>query len=234
MKTMIISDLLLWKDSIVRIIALYLVIGIVFALFGENPWMAGAMVSCMFGIGSALSGPVSDEKNDWSAGRLCLPISRKDVVIGRYASTTIFMLIAVVMGLLATGVTCAIAMVVFPDGGICELLAEGDVIPAAILSCTFSLAIVAFTAGVYYPLSFKMGNKKALRLVPAFIALLCILFFLLIDQAPQLFGGTIFELFESDFLNTVYPVIIGFVAFYVVAMAISCIISVKMYETREL
>lgn len=234
MKTMLISDLLLWKDSIVRLVLLYLAIGVVFALFGENPWMAGAMVSCMFAIGSTLSGPVCDEKNDWGTGRLCLPISRKDVVIGRYASTVAFTLIAVIMGMLATGITCAIAMVAFPDGGICQLLAEGDAIPVTMLSCSFAFVLVALTAGVYYPLCFKMGNKKALRLVPVVVALLCILIFMLIEQAPVLFGGTIGNLVESEFMNTVYPVIIGSVILFVVVLAVSCALSIKFYENREL
>lgn len=234
MKTMLISELLLWKDSIVRIMLLYLAIGIVCSFIGENPWMAGAMVSCMFAIGSALAGPASDDTNDWATSRLCLPVSRRDVVLGRYASTVVFTLVAVAMGLIATGITCALAMVIFPNGEICGILADGDIVPTSILSCTFSLVLVAVSAGVYYPLSFKLGNKKALRLVPVAVVLLCTLIFAMLARHELFFSGPVMDLISADFSNSVTPVIVGFVIVYVVFMAISCAISVKLHETREL
>lgn len=233
MKTALISELMIWKDSIVRVSVLYAVIGVFIGVATENPWTTTAMVACMFAIGSALSGPLVDEKNGWEVGRLCLPVSRRDIVLSRYIATTLFTAFGIVLGLVATAGSIFVAQTFFPGNNIVNLVADGDVIPASIFAAMFAALVVAVSSGATYPLSFALGNKKALRWVPVVVCLLVVFAVIVIDSDLGSLVGLAPAL-EEMFASSVVPGIVAIGILYVIVMAISCVISIKVYERREL
>lgn len=233
MKAAFISELMIWKESIVRVALLYAAIGIVIGVATENPWTTTSMVSCMFAIGSALSGPIVDEKNGWESARLCLPVSRKDVVLGRYFATTLFVAFGMILGLVATAGSIFVAQTFFPGNNIVNLVADGDVVPVSIFAAMFAALVVAVSSGAAYPLSFAFGNKKALRWVPMVVCVMVVLAIVIIDSDLGSVIG-IAPALEEMFAASVVPGIVAIAILYVIIMAISCIISVKVYENREL
>jgi len=103
-----------------------------------------------------------DEQNDWAAFRLTLPVSRRDVVLGRY--------LFVLAGTLAASLLVAVVACLLSWMGGASLLPEvvanvvhldADMIKAGVFALAFCSAMGFVIASVSMPVFFKFGQTKA-------------------------------------------------------------------------
>ena len=108
---------------------------------------------------------VNDERNDWQGFRLAMPLSRRDVVLGRYALLAAASAAGVALGL----ATCAVAaIVVYWAPTLAEHMRypgsfEG---PLVALSAAISFAGPLVMTGVSLPMAMCLGYTRAVQLVP--------------------------------------------------------------------
>lgn len=99
MKTMLLSDLIIMRRNLFQMFMTCFIIVIVITLAMNSTLSPiggcfGAMIPLLYLF--SIAG--YDEMNDWQTFRLTLPSTRKDIMMGRYASLLIVALISVVIG----------------------------------------------------------------------------------------------------------------------------------------
>lgn len=123
-----------------------------------------------------------DEQSDWAAFRLTMPVSRRDVVLGRY--------LFVVAGTLIASLFVAVAACLLSWMGGASLLPEvvanvvrldADMIQAGVFALAFCSAMGFVTASVSMPVFFKCGQTKATQWLPFIMMFLGV--------APLMVGG---------------------------------------------
>ena len=107
MKTMIVSDFAALRSALLQLVGICLVVSLfmsyVMGAVGTSAAI-GAMIPfmCLFSLAAL------DEQNGWERFRLTLPITRRQVVFGRYASLALLTVAAALFGLLlALGIALA-------------------------------------------------------------------------------------------------------------------------------
>lgn len=228
MKPMILSELLLWRQSLVKFSLIYMVFGVFFGVMYGNPWTAFAMVFCMMALGFVVGGPANDEVSDWQIGRLCMGMSRKQVVSGRYAAMLLFSLFSLVLALVGT-VLCVVLLQLGVGGeGIAAAPEEGGFLQGLMLAVSICVLAVFLVSSVVYPLAFKLGNKRALRLIPIVCCAVALVAFLTVMDSPLVLNW-LSGIIESN----AGLLSLGVVAVSAVVLFISCKISQAIYAKRE-
>lgn len=172
MKAMMVSDFCAMKSALLQMIGILTVVGIVMAWAMDTAVGAaaalGAMVPFMylFSVGSL------DEQNGWERFRLTLPLTRRQVMLGRYGSTAVVAVAAAVGGLIMGLLVTAVADVVDGEGGRLAGLSSVQNPPEALV-CSVVLTLTVFLVGaaVALPLMARFGMTKATRFVPLVVVL---------------------------------------------------------------
>lgn len=144
MKAMIFSDLITSKNSILTLLGVTVLIAIFIAI--PTGTLYGSIGACaaMIPFMYLFSISAYDEMNGWERFRLTLPISRRQVAYGRYASMLIVcacsLVIAIVLGLLIGLVVDALPEGIVPEGLRLSNAGVGEVIGAALLTQVVILA----------------------------------------------------------------------------------------------
>lgn len=177
-----------------------------------------------------------DEQNDWAAFRLTMPVSRRDVVLGRY--------LFVLAGTLIASLFVAVAACLLSWMGGASLLPEmvanvvrldADMIQAGVFALAFCSAMGFVTASVSMPVFFKFGQTKATQWLPFIMMFLGV--------APVMAGGFMGE--EAivpmqqalSFVETpegLASFTVGALIFGVVCYAVSALVSLRVYKARDL
>lgn len=232
MKTMICSDFLSMRSTLIQLSLIVAVIVLVMAFVTDSLVASTAAIVAMAPFMFLFSVAALDEQNGWERFRLTLPLSRRQVILGRYASV-----------LLATVATVAgVLIFVFVIGGVAQLISGGD--PSSPLACAsydsnpptvilgsavMAALVILVGCSVALPLVARFGVTKASRFVPLAVVLMLA------------FGvGFCGEYFTSvDFSELLENA--GTVAFVAVATvvvlavyALSALLAAKLYEQREL
>ena len=136
MKTMILTDLALVKSSLAQPVITYVILGAALALVTGTPITAAACIGAMmtFTFGIAFSG--SDELNGWQNFRAAMPISRRNTVLGRYASVLMVavgsFLIASITALIVSGAASLLSVPGFTAADMANAgTTSGSVVAAA-------------------------------------------------------------------------------------------------------
>lgn len=169
MKTMVISDFATMGSSLLQMLGImatvYVVIGVTIGSISG----AAATVTVMSFV-YVFSLASSDEMSDWEAYRLTLPLSRRQVVFGRYLSvvltTVISGVLLVVLGLVTAWIATALDAGAGSQPVISNLTFTNNppttVIGAVLVANTIVLAVFA----VALPLIMRFGMTRAVRLAP--------------------------------------------------------------------
>ena len=165
-----------------------------------------------------------DDVSGWAAFRLALPLSRRDVVLGRYATVAVTCLASAVFGIALSALVGPIEEAVLPavTG---ETLATGwnlsDALALALVGISLSLAYMA----VILPIYLTFGTTKGTRLLVVFLII-----------APAALigasGGIISSIPEQFTTGTI--VLTALPAIALVLFAISAAISMRLYARRDL
>ncbi|MEC4273128.1 ABC-2 transporter permease [Adlercreutzia sp. R25] len=237
MKTMMLSDLLVARSMLLQMLSICVFVGLVMCYAMDTTVGGIAAVAAMVPFMYLFTIAGMDEQNGWERFRLTLPVSRRQVVLGRYASVLLVVLattvVAILLGLAVAAVASAIAGGQ-PDAPLAGLALDANP-PAAIAASALAAALVILMgASVALPLIARFGMTKATRFAPLVVVLV-------LAVGVGLFGESIPALDLVTNLNTwladgswgaVAALVAGVVAGALAVYAASAFVAVKLYEQR--
>lgn len=193
------------------------------------------MVLLMMG---SMSASAYDEQNGWGLFRLTMPLSRRDVVLGRYATIVVMGLLGMAVGLVAalalTGLGTAAAL----PAGLSEALRfRPENMLAMAFATAFCLVMGSVVAGVVTPVFFRFGQTRATQYLPMVVVLVFVCPMVLLggsgalDDAPAQLAGPL-SFIESP--AGVAAFCAGSVAVSAAVLCASAAVSLRLYERREL
>lgn len=236
MKAMIFSDFILTKRILAQLFVICAVITLFIAWASETLVTVTAAFSAMVPLLFIFSAASYDEVNEWQSFRLSMPLSRNNVVCGRYVALLFVAIVAAVIGLAFAFLVGALAQVLNPlVGELTGLMIENTPVEAIGYSAAGGAAVALVMAAFTFPFAFRFGMTKAVRFVPLAIAALSILVMTLFGENGPLayLVPDAFQFFISDdngfLILFISAVGIAFIL-YLISLALSC----KLYQTREL
>ena len=169
MKTMLMFDLLTAKKLARSQLLLGVVVALVLTVSTGSALCIMPIMALMLAYSVGFTLVAFDERNDWERFRLTLPLSRANVVQGRYATFVVMTLVGLVLGVAVTAIVYGLSLAL-PQTELFAGLFEGMdwqiVLGMVAASIAFSLALWL----VALPLVARFGMTKAVRYLPlAFI-----------------------------------------------------------------
>ena len=231
MKTMILSDLIIMRKYLAQQSVIGLALGILLAFVMENPYVVSPLISVTVSGNCAFTVLALDERNGWERYRFALPISRANVVSGRYASLAIAVAVGLVVGLAMALASAFMAMGYDVDG--VRALGEGIDPGAYTLSASMGLLFITVALAVTLPLAMRSGMTKAVRFIPMIIVLVVILVSAAIGSNEARFVAEFLDgIFADPNGPAMFAVVslVGSIALY----AVSAGIAARLYEAREM
>lgn len=214
------------------IVALF--VALVFAAsIGTPAALAATMVTTCLTVMNNLM--AIDEQNAWQTYRLALPLSRVQVVRGRYLSGLVGVVAGLLIGALAVAAVIGVMQVLpgewaaFYGREVLTLPLEDYLVCAAAGLCVSLVGLA-----VALPLDFRLGFTAVTRYIPLAFAALFVLVVIVLDQ---------FQVDSADISSIAALLsdpaalgLIGLAAFFVAAAlyALSCMLSIRLYKAREL
>ena len=241
MKSAYLIEMTIFRDYAKQLVALGALVSLCIGVGMQTPLAMPATLTCMFFMMSAMGLAAYDQLNHWELFRLTLPLSRRDIVLGRYAAIVTLGLIGMIVGFAGALVSIAAIGAMGIDGEIGDAFAfEPDMLAVmAVVSC-FTLLIGSVVASVVTPIYFRLGQTRATQILPTIIVLMFVIPVVILGNSGMLDGGIPgMELLSSalEALDTPTGMAAGcaiLVALSAVALCISAAISLKLYERREL
>lgn len=165
MKTMMLADFLALAKSLRKWALLFVLLAFGMCLvFGGTPAL---ILFISFPFAHTVLAPMlmRDQDRGWNAFRQALPLSRTDVVAGRYASIAIVVTASVSLGAAIYMISCVINVIV-PGLPLIAHFTQGFDAPGLISfsAATFSITIAAF--GLSLPFMFSDNHRKAINYIP--------------------------------------------------------------------
>lgn len=207
--------------------------------FAAGTGSTSALPGIIFMMGMfSLSNSASnyDERNDWAAFRLTMPVSRKEVVLGRY--------LFVLAGALSVSLLVGAAALVLSMLGRASMLPavvarvvrlDADALQVGLFTLAFCSAMGFVIASVSMPVFFKFGQTKATQWLPFIMMFLGV--------APLVIVGFMGEeammaaqqaLAFAETPEGLAAFAAGACAFDLMCYAVSCAISLRIYSARDL
>lgn len=198
MKAMMMSDLISIKTYLISQTIMAVIIAVFMTLVMGNIYVIMPVIGCIISFSLIFTLIAYDERNGWERFRLTLPLSRTQVLGGRYASALVVSLLGALTGLLVS-VACIIVLPALPESVPVnqELMAQIGTIEWQGLILTFAAPIVLslLLLAVTLPIAAKFGMTKAVRYIP----LVFFFVFMGVMLAVQQLGATP-PAFIMDFL----------------------------------
>ena len=241
MKRAFLLEMTIFRDYARQLVGLGLLVSLCIGLGMQTPLAMPATLTCMFFMMSSMGLAAYDQLNHWELFRLTLPLSRRDVVLGRYAAIVAFGLTGMVVGIVGALLCMAVASTFGLPGEVGEAFAfdPGMLSVMAVVTC-FTLLIGSVVASVVTPLYFRLGQTRATQILPTAIVLLFVVPVVVLGNSGMLDGGIPgMELVSAalEALDTPAGMAAGcaiLVGLSAVALAASAAVSLKLYENREL
>ena len=105
-------ELTVFRDYGKQLLALGFLVAVLVGCGMQTVLAAPSIITCMFFMMGAMGAAAYDEQNDWGRFRLTMPLSRRDVVLGRYGAIVTLGLGGMAVGLLAALAIGAVASAV--------------------------------------------------------------------------------------------------------------------------
>lgn len=182
-----------------------------------------------------------DDANGWSAYRLALPLSRRDIVLGRYAAIGALTLAGIATPCVVAPLAWLVRSTLFGAADL-GMDAAGLGTDEAIVVWGFvlvaigiALAIGSILPGAIVPLVFRFGSERVMKFYPFMMIILIV--------GPtiglQYVGGGFIEALNAAFGAIANPVtmVVAILALFGAALliaALSAAISLRLYRTRDL
>lgn len=230
MKAMIFSDFITSKSTLVQMLLVSVVI-CGFLAWGTGEVIVGtAAMATMAPMMYLFSIFAYDEMNGWERFRLTLPLTKRQVVYGRYVST----LIVSVASLLAAGLISLVFLAVVQGWG--SLGASTEIAtpesPLVILDCGLAgFVFIIVLAALTLPVLMRFGMNKATRLIPLLVVVAVVLASVAIGNISGGIDLTAVRAFLNDHM---VALTIGACVAAVVLYLVSAFIAARLYQAREL
>lgn len=232
MKTMMLTDLITMKNPLLSLLGIDVVLGIFFTFTMQT--LSGGMAAMMVIVPFMYLFSISayDDMGGWERFRLTLPITRRQVVWGRYGSLAVVLLLSMALTFVVGHIIVTVGDSI-PDAP-SYLTSTATGFYQIALTVALGAAIVLLTAAVSLPLIMRFGMTKATRIVP--VAMVIILatgigFFGEAD-VDHLFLGLSRSILDIGADTLELGIVLagfGVVTLYVV----SALISSRLYGSRE-
>ena len=167
MRRALLCDLLVNRSYLVRMAATGVFIAICFSLGTTIIPAVPGMIALTFMAGGTSSLGMVDDAHGWGAYRLTLPLSRRDVVVGRYLAVLVFGLLGALVGALVSLAMMAVSGSLAQDVSAEEAMALAMATPALYLVGTVMCSVTL-------PFFFKLGATKFTQFLPMIIILLAV------------------------------------------------------------
>lgn len=237
MKCMFMSDLLVMRRNLIQS-ACILAVVILFLAIVSGPVMAAAIGTAMLPMFFLFNACGYESTGQWAAMRLTMPLKRRDVVLGRYASVFVVGLCGLVMSV-AIGTIVSYVSVsfgLFQDAGfnMPDYAYEsgfGPTMAAAVLALCAVLLMIA----VVLPFLIRFGVTKATVFIPVLFALLIfgVTWVTNLISPSDDIALMALDMIAGDSGNVAW--ISGyFVAFVLAIYVASMLISIVLYRRRAL
>lgn len=232
MKTMLMFDLLTAKKLAAAQLALGAIVAVVITVSTQTAVAIVPIATLMMAYSVGFTLVAFDERNDWEEFRLTLPLSRANIIRGRYATFVIMTLAGLAFGLVLMGIVYALAQLM-PQVALLSQLVEGMDWQMVMGVSAGSVAGSLILWLIALPLVARFGMTKAVRFIPL-LFILAIPFVSALAQgagpAPQFLIDLVTWVATPAGTLGISAAIIGVVAVLAVA---SCALSVKLYRNRE-
>jgi len=160
----------------------------------------------------------ADMANGWGRYRAALPFSRRDIVVGRYTAILLF-----------AAATIAAAFVLGMAGNVIGPAAIAEFELAA--TCICSTAVVLVLVACMQPFLVKFGNAKGVRY--ATLTFLLVIGLGIAALSQVLDAPIMYEVADWIEANA-GPMVAGIAAIGALALAASCVISLRIYKRKDL
>ena len=198
MKRAYLIELTIFRDYGRQLLALGFLVAVLVGCGMQTVLAAPSIITCMFFMMGAMGAAAYDEQNDWGRFRLTLPLSRRDVVLGRYGAIVTLGLGGMAVGLLAAFAISAVASAVELPGELSQALAlDADMLSGMAFATTFCLLIgaVGFVSTLWISDPYLIGISYAL-MGCAWAAMLAMPFTILTNALNGEHIGTYLGLFN--------------------------------------
>lgn len=226
------SDLQVAKKYLLQQLVVALLVGCIIGFTTESIYLIVPMLTVVIPFSLTFTIIAYDERGDWQQFRLALPLSRTDVITGRYASIGVLVLIGAAMGLVLTGIILLAGQVTL-DGMVPPALVEELSWQGIMLATGLGITIILLMLSVTLPLVSRFGMTKAVRYLPLAIILIVVL----VGTGASNFQMPPFVIDLITWVNTPAGTVVASVGIVVIAVllyAASTALSVKLYAKREL
>lgn len=185
-----------------------------------------------------------DEQNNWQAFRQALPLSRGQVVCGRYVTVALCVFASLLVGIAVALLTdLVISVVVSMHPGLqlnnwSELLDLSlrlrDLVELFVACGAAGVAVSFFGLALTLPFMFRFGFTRGARYIPLVFVVLSLLVFLGMEgiSSSGFDPATLAPLLENT--GTIVGISLGVVLVSLVVYGLSCLVSLRLYATREL
>ena len=232
MKTMLMFDLLTAKKLARSQLLLGVVVALVLTVSTGSALCIMPLMALMLAYSVGFTLVAFDERNDWEKLRLTLPLSRADIVHGRYATFAVMTVAGIVLG----GVLVAVLW------GLAQLAPTAPVLSEFAGAFDWQMAVVMAVSGIVFalvlwiialPLVARYGMTKAVRFLPlAFVIVLPIATVLIQKAGPLPASVMDFVAWVATPTGTLVAAGAA-LAVIVVLFALSSMLAVRLYEKRE-
>lgn len=188
----------------------------------------------MFSLSNSASN--YDERNDWAAFRLTMPVSRKEVVLGRY----LFVLAGALSVSLLVGAAALVLSILGDASVLPEVVArmvrlDADALQAGLFTLAFCSAMGFVIASVSMPVFFKFGQTKATQWLPFIMMFLGVAPFMIVGfMGEEAMMAAQRALAFAETPEGLAAFAAGAFAFGLMCYAVSCAISLRVYSARDL
>ena len=241
MKRAFFLEMTIFRDYARQLVGLGILVSLCIGLGMQTPLAMPATLTCMFFMMSAMGLAAYDQLNHWELFRLTLPLSRRDVVLGRYAAIVTFGLLGMVVGISGALICTVVASAIGLPGEVGEAFAfDPDMLSVMAVVTCFTLLIGSVVASIVTPLYFRLGQTRATQILPTVIVLLFVVPVAIFGNSGMLDGGIPgMELVSAalEALETPAGMAVGLRGSrgpVGCGAGISAVVSLKLYERREL
>ena len=185
-----------------------------------------------------------DEQNNWQAFRQALPLSRSQVVCGRYVTVALCVFASLLVGIaVALLIDLGISVAISINPGLqlntwSELvdlsLRLRDLVELFVACGAAGVAVSFFGLALTLPFMFRFGFTKGARYIPLVFVALSLLMFLGMEglSSSGFDPASLAPLLENT--GTIVGISLGAVLVSLVVYGLSCLVSLRLYTTREL
>lgn len=233
MKTMIVSDFATMRSALLQLVGICLIIAVFMGVIADTVVGAVAAITAMLPFMFLFSLAATDEQNGWERFRLTMPITRRQVVFGRYASLALLMAATALFGLLLAAAIIGVATALPAGTAPAGLTAEANP-PALIIGAVVgTVVVIAVGASVALPLITRFGMTRGARIVPLVVVLVMSAAIGFIGDGAAI-DSALAGLAQwldtgNNYLFLAAAMLLAVSAIYVA----SAFISAKLYEGRE-